>query len=106
MYVLTHCSTKLSLDWVFIIFALIQGLLISHALVLCPPKLHHNERTQNAMNKTTSSGADRLVTSPIISTRTNTILKVMEAIGIPYYDCSPNYLCNELGESVAVITYL
>ncbi len=56
MYILTHCSTKLSLDLVFIIFALIQGLLISHALVLCPPKLHHNERTQNAMNKTTSSG--------------------------------------------------
>jgi hypothetical protein len=30
----------------------------------------------------------------------------MEAIGIPYNDCSPHYLCNELGWSVAVTTYL
>jgi hypothetical protein len=42
---------------------------------------------------------------PLIPARTKTVLKVMEAIGIPNYDHSPNYLCNELGGSVAVPTY-
>jgi hypothetical protein len=30
------------------------------------------------------------LTSPIIFTGTQTILKVMKSVGIPYYDCSPN----------------
>ncbi len=42
---------------------------------------------------------------PIIPARTKTILEGMEAIGIPNYNRSPNYLCNELGGSVAVPTY-
>ncbi|KAH8942591.1 hypothetical protein BDL97_13G000800 [Sphagnum fallax] len=32
-----------------------------------------------------------LLVSPIVQTRTNTILKVMKAIGIPHHDSSPNY---------------
>lgn len=42
----------------------------------------------------------KIVALPIIPARTKTILEVMEAIGIPNYDHSPNYLCNELGGSV------
>ncbi len=33
------------------------------------------------------------------------ILNVMEAYGIPCYDCSSSYLCNKLGERVAVATH-
>jgi hypothetical protein len=47
----------------------------------------------------------KIVALPIIPAKTKTILEVMEAIGIPNYDHSPNYLCNELGGSVAVSTY-
>ncbi len=36
--------------------------------------------------------------------RTNTILKVMKAIGIPDHDCSPHYFWNELCISVAILT--
>ena len=43
--------------------------------------------------------------SPIISTRTHTILKVMEATCIPRYDFSPNYLGDELGCVMTVATY-
>jgi hypothetical protein len=46
-----------------------------------------------------------LLSSPIILARTNTVLKVMELICIPYYDFSTSYLGYELGGSVAVTTY-
>ncbi len=34
---------------------------------------------------------ERLLASPIVHARTNTIPKVMKAIGIPQHNCSPNY---------------
>ncbi len=46
------------------------------------------------------------LTSPIIFTGTQTVLKVMKSVAIPYYDCSPNQLCNKLGGIVAITTYL
>jgi hypothetical protein len=42
---------------------------------------------------------------PIIPARTKTILKVMEAIGIPHNDLSYNYLPNDLDGKMAVTTH-
>jgi hypothetical protein len=50
-------------------------------------------------------GRDSLQISPIIPARIKTILEVMDAIGISYYDFSTYYLCNKLSGSVAVTTY-
>ncbi len=46
----------------------------------------------------------RLLASPTVHARTNTIFKVMKAIGIPHHDGPPNYLWNELCGSVAIFT--
>jgi hypothetical protein len=45
------------------------------------------------------------LTSPVILARTKTILKVMEAIGIPHNDFSLNYLRNVLDGTTAVTTH-
>jgi hypothetical protein len=50
-------------------------------------------------------GQDSLQISSIIPARTKTILEVLDAIGISYYDFSTYYLCNKPCGSVAVTTY-
>jgi hypothetical protein len=50
-------------------------------------------------------GQDSLQISPVIPARTKTILEVMDAISISYYDFSTYYLRNKLRGSVAVTTY-
>ncbi len=46
-----------------------------------------------------------LCQSQIVLAWTMTIGKVMEVIGIPSDDFSPNYLCNELHGCVAILKY-
>ncbi len=48
----------------------------------------------------------RLLVSPIVHARTNTIFKVMKVTGIPHCDGSPNYFWNELCGSVEIFANL
>ncbi len=47
---------------------------------------------------------DRLLASPTVHARSNTVLKVMKWISIPHHDCSPNYLGTELCGIMAIFT--
>ncbi len=53
-----------------------------------------------------SDWEDTLLESPVVHARTNTIFKVMKAIGIPHHDSFPNYFWDELCGSVAIFTNL
>ncbi len=46
----------------------------------------------------------RLLASPTVHARLNTVLKVMKWISIPHHDCSPNYLGIELCGIMAIFT--
>ncbi len=48
----------------------------------------------------------RLLVSPIVHARTNTIFKVMKVTGIPHCDGSPNYFWNELCGSMEIFANL
>ncbi len=49
---------------------------------------------------------DWLLALPIVHARTNSILKVMKAISIPWHDFFLNYFWNELDGSLAIFTNL
>ncbi len=57
-----------------------------------------NNTTAHATNKMNlRNSQDRLLASPIILARTNTIIKVIKVIGIPQHDYSLDYSLNECG---------
>jgi hypothetical protein len=66
-----------------------------------------NNTTAHSINKMNlRNSQDRLLASPIILARTNTIIKVIKVIDIPQHDYSLDYSLNELCESVAIFTNL
>ncbi len=78
---------------------------VSHLITVLDSWFNHVTRPVHMQQTNDSSNwQDRLLASQIVHARTNTILKVMKAIGIPCHDCPPNYFWDELCGSVAIFT--